>query len=212
MSSTTKEPASPPRAAGGRRPRGRPRDANVEPAVQSATLALLAEVGYDRLSIEAVAARAGVAKTTVYRRWAGKPELVLDAMRGIEPLPAAPDDCGCLRDDLLALMQRVVLGTYEKGDPLVVAAIMHAMRSHRELATFVNERLAGVMRRHTAIIIDRAIARGELTPAAQGLELFPDIGPAILVSRLVVMGEPVDEPFRGRLVDELLIPILQHHR
>jgi AcrR family transcriptional regulator len=211
MATDTAQPVSAPRRAP-KRPRGRPRDANVEPAVQGATLALLAEVGYDRLSIEAVAARAGVAKTTVYRRWPGKPELVLDAMRGNDPLPGVPDDCGCLRDDLLALMHRVVLGMYENADPRVVAAIMHAMRSHRTLAAFVNERLAGVMRSHSAIIVERAIARGELTAAARSLELFGDIGPAILVARLVVLGEPVDEPFRVRLVDELLVPILQHLR
>lgn len=79
---------------------GRPRDAERERELLVATLDLLAGVGYDRLTIEAVAAHCGAGKTTVYRRWQGKSELVADAVALFHADAAVPDT-GDLRSDLL---------------------------------------------------------------------------------------------------------------
>ena len=79
-------------------------------AICDATLALLAEVGYDRMSMDAVAARAKASKATIYRRWPGKQELVLDAVRSRAPGMAVPEDTGSLRGDLLATYRSAAHG------------------------------------------------------------------------------------------------------
>jgi AcrR family transcriptional regulator len=100
---TTSEPEQ-----GIRRP-GRPRSAQAHKAIIDATLELLAEEGFQGLSIEAVAARAGVGKTTIYRRWASKDELVIDAIRQVQiDIPVV--DTGNFRNDLAALLKTAYQG------------------------------------------------------------------------------------------------------
>src|SRR5277367_6924805 len=79
--------------------RGRHLDASRDAALRDAALELLAEIGYDRLTIDSVAARAHASKTTIYRRWSGKAELVVDALNCLQRSRPAPDT-GSLRGDL----------------------------------------------------------------------------------------------------------------
>src|SRR5580700_5639700 len=88
---------------------GRPLDASRDVALRDATLALLAEIGYDRLTIDAVAARAHSSKATIYRRWSGKAELVVDALHSLKGSPPTPDT-GSLRGDLEAIAQGATSG------------------------------------------------------------------------------------------------------
>ena len=83
-----------------RRP-GRPRDVGADDAIMDAVVEILTEVGFRGLTIDAVAHRAGVGKATIYRRWPGKEQLVLDALTA-ERVPVPEPDTGSLRDDLLA--------------------------------------------------------------------------------------------------------------
>src|SRR6202451_3503036 len=83
---------------------GRPLDATRDVALRDAALALLAEIGYDRLTIDSVAARAHASKATIYRRWPGKAELVVDALTSLKGAPLVPDT-GTLRGDLEAIGQ-----------------------------------------------------------------------------------------------------------
>jgi AcrR family transcriptional regulator len=100
---TTSEPEQ-----GIRKP-GRPRSAQAHKAIIDATLELLAEEGFQGLSIEAVAARAGVGKTTIYRRWSSKDELVMDAIREVQiDIPVV--DTGNFRNDLAALLKTAYQG------------------------------------------------------------------------------------------------------
>src|ERR1700734_4422967 len=85
--------------------RGRHLDASRDAALRDAALELLAEIGYDRLSIDAVAARAKASKMTIYRRWSGKAELVVDALSCLRK-PGEVPDTGSLRGDLQALGRR----------------------------------------------------------------------------------------------------------
>ena len=85
---------------------GRPLDASRDVALRDAALDLLAEIGYDRLTIDSVAARAHASKTTIYRRWSGKAELIVDALnslKGSHPVP----DTGSLRGDLEAIAREL---------------------------------------------------------------------------------------------------------
>lgn len=100
---TTSEPER-----GIRKP-GRPRSAQAHKAIIDATLELLAEEGFQGLSIEAVAARAGVGKTTIYRRWASKDELVMDAIRQVQ-IDVPVVDTGNFRNDLVALLKTFYQG------------------------------------------------------------------------------------------------------
>src|SRR3954447_19240453 len=85
--------------------RGRPRDPARRRAILDAAMALIAEVGYDRMTVDAIAARGGVSKPTLYRRWPhGKPQLVADAIRERHAERGPVPDTGSLRDDLLALV------------------------------------------------------------------------------------------------------------
>ncbi len=94
-------------AEGERRPPGRPRSADADRAIVKATLELLTESGVASLAIEQVAARAGVAKATIYRRWPNKEALILDALAAVEDRPLTLPGTS-LRDDLLALVQGMV--------------------------------------------------------------------------------------------------------
>ena len=97
-------------------PRGRPRSSEAERAILDATVALYAERGMAGLSVEAVAARAGVAKTTIYRRWPSKEELVLAAVTAARgPAPEPPG--ASVRDDLLFLLGRVGARTGSPPSP-----------------------------------------------------------------------------------------------
>jgi len=100
---TTSEPEQ-----GIRKP-GRPRSAQAHKAIIDATLELLAEEGFQGLSIEAVAARAGVGKTTIYRRWPSKDELVMDALRHVQ-IDVPVIDTGNFRNDLVVLLKTVYQG------------------------------------------------------------------------------------------------------
>ena len=83
---------------------GRPRSAQAHKAILDATLELLAEEGFQGLSIEEVAARAGVGKTTIYRRWSSKEELVIDAIREVQ-INLSIVDTGNFRNDLMTLLK-----------------------------------------------------------------------------------------------------------
>ena len=100
---TTSEPEQ-----GIRKP-GRPRSAQAHKAIIEATLELLAEEGFQGLSIEAVAAKAGVGKTTIYRRWSSKEELVMDAIRQVQ-IDIPMTDTGNFRNDLAVLLKTAYHG------------------------------------------------------------------------------------------------------
>jgi len=185
----------------GRRP-GRPRSEEAHDAILSAAIALIREVGYDAVTMEAIAARAGVGKATLYRRWKEKETLVIEALGRI--LHAIPvPDTGSARGDLLGLM-RVAVGMY--GDPashvllsgLVAAmarspAIAHAMR------TGFDARWRAAMRQ----VLERGTARGELR-AELDVELATDVVSGPFFYRYLMSGGPVDEPSARALVEVAL--------
>ena len=108
---TTSEPEQ-----GIRKP-GRPRSAQAHKAIIDATLELLAEEGFQGLSIEAVAARAGVGKTTIYRRWSSKDELVMEAIRHLQ-IDVPVIDTGNFRNDLVALLKTFYQGLMAHPYPI----------------------------------------------------------------------------------------------
>ena len=145
---------------------GRPRDEAREQAILDAAIDLVAEVGYDAMSIEAVAARAKSSKATIYRRWPGKAELVAEAMRRrAEPVLEDLPDTGSLRGDLLALVQRMFDGM--KGvDGGLMCGLAVAVRTDAEFGRLMASHLHEQKLRSVAF--DRVPGRGPGRARARG--------------------------------------------
>jgi AcrR family transcriptional regulator len=185
--------------------RGRPRDPQRREAILHAALALVAEVGYDRTTVDAIAARAGVSKPTLYRRWPhGKRELVADAFRGHRQRADTPDT-GSLRGDLLAV---VAIQTGQMLEDIhLTCGLMTQLRASKELAAVMREHVVADERARFDVILQRAAARGEL-PAGEVSPLFADVAGSMVFGRATFTGEPVDRAFAEELVDRILLPIL----
>lgn len=180
-----------------------------EEAILLATLELLAEVGYDRMTMDAVAARAHASKATIYRRWPGKPELVVSAVKQYAASPAAaPAESGDLRQDLLAVLL-TMRSSLTGQDAALILGLMIAMRRDAELAAAVREQVITDKGEAFGAVIARAVARGEL-PATVDTALFVEISSAMLFSRLFLTGEPLDDAFIHHLIDAVLLPLLNH--
>ena len=180
-----------------------------EEAILRATLELLAEVGYDQLTIDGVAARAHCSKATIYRRWQGKPELVIAAVRRHSAPPPQPaPGTGSLREDLLAALE-AMRSSLAGQDTALLLGLMTAMRHDRELAAVVREQVVDNKREVFGAAVARAVARGEL-PAGADHTLLAEISSAMLLSRQLVTGEPLDAAFAQELVDDVLLPLLRH--
>ena len=178
-----------------------------ETAILRATLELLAESGYDQLTIDAVAARARCSKATIYRRWPGKAALVITAVRrhAGQPTTAAPDT-GSLRSDLQAALQ-AMRSSLSGQDAALILGLLIAMHRDPELADAVREQVLEAKREVFGAVIARAAARGDV-PATTDGALLAEIGSAVLFSRLLVTGEPLDDAYIQHLVDAVLLPAL----
>jgi len=182
------------------------RGAMREDAIVRATLELLAESGYDQLTIDAVAARARCSKATIYRRWPGKAALVMTAVRRHAGQPAAAPDTGSVRSDLLAALE-AMRSSLSGQDAALILGLLMAMHRDPELAGVVREQVLDVKREVFGAVIGRAAARGDV-PAATDAALLAEISSAVLFSRLLVTGEPLDDAFTQHLVDAVLLPAL----
>jgi AcrR family transcriptional regulator len=185
---------------------GRPRDPRRDAAIRDAALALLAEVGYERMTVDAIAAAAGVSKPTIYRRWAGKQELVADAIRLHPHTQALAPDTGSLRGDLLAAVRQ--LADHQLEDAQVAAGLASRLRDSTELAELIREHAVEAVRGRFTQILDRAAARGELAAEPAVSTLFSDVAPSLVHTRVLLSLEPVDDAFVTELVDRILLPIL----
>lgn len=180
---------------GEQRPGGRAE--RVRSSILEAAFELLTEVGYGGLAVDEVASRAGVHKTTVYRRWPTKPELVAAAV-GVQSEQNIPiPDTGTLSGDLVALARGVVANIGSQGGARRARSIVAASATSDELATtmhsFWSDRLALSMP-----VVERAIARGELADDVDPVLVIETlVGPIWL--RLLLTGEPIDDEFADRV-------------
>jgi AcrR family transcriptional regulator len=189
-----KEPAEENRAP------GRPRDPRVDTAVAAATLELLAEAGYAGLTVDHIAQRAGVGKAGVYRRWPDKESVVLAALTLGEQRPAAPDTGG-LHGDLIAFLTALVRYRAEHLD--AVAAVSSEALTSERIGTAFRESVVGPVRDAVLGILERAVARGELSPTAD-LELLVSVPVALLFTRRLLSGRHPDEDFVRRVAAQMV--------
>ncbi|MFC6288328.1 TetR/AcrR family transcriptional regulator [Nocardioides sp. GCM10027113] len=182
----------------------RPRvEGDRELEILGATLEVLSDVGYDRLTMDAVATRARASKATLYRRWSTKASLVIDALLAQKGTPQAPDT-GSLRGDLL----EVFCGAGGMLDPravVVFSAVLTAMHRDEELAGEFRSRVIEPKLAVSRAVYQRAIERGEVRP-----DLDPSLfGPAlagILLHRAFLMGEEPTPERVARVVDQIILP------
>jgi AcrR family transcriptional regulator len=175
-------------------------------AICDATLALLLEVGYDRMSMDAVAARAHASKATIYRRWPGKQELVLDAVKARGVVLTVAEDTGSLRGDLVATYRSAAHGS-AADDADLIAGVLRAMRSAPELADCVRTQVVESKCDVARTIVARAVARGELPEETDPLILH-EVASALWFHRVLVVGARVDDAFITHVVDDVLMPLL----
>jgi AcrR family transcriptional regulator len=170
---------------GQRRP-GRPRSAQAHQAILKAALELLAEEGYQGMSIEGVAARAGVGKTTIYRRWESKEELVLDAVASLHAeIPII--DSGNLRADLITLMQTALHSFSENPALIDLLLKMGAeIKANRQPFQLLFTRLLAPRLQNINQLIRGAQERGEIRPDIDPLLIMSMIGGSLLYHYLLL--------------------------
>ncbi|AZM93867.1 TetR/AcrR family transcriptional regulator [Streptomyces sp. W1SF4] len=157
----------------------------------TATLDMLGSLGFDSLTIEGVAQRSGVNKTTIYRWWSSKSELLRDALLHSHVLRFDPADTGSLRGDLTAIAEQVQqLLDDEHRRTIVEAALVGAVR-HQAMRDLVVSFLDDRFGRHQAVF-ERAVARGDLPPDADPAPLVDAMAGALWMRILVRRGAVAD--------------------
>lgn len=188
--------------------RRRPRvEGDREIEILDACLELVVELGYDRLTMDAVAARARASKATLYRRWASKPTLVVDALvRAKGTPPDAVPDTGTLRGDLIAAFcgqtRPVIADT-----TAIIGTVVSAVATDPEFAALFRERFVGPKIAAFRQIYARAQERGEVGEDAD-LEIIAPALAAVLLHRAFVLGLPPTDDVVARVVDHLILPAL----
>ncbi|WP_433469839.1 TetR/AcrR family transcriptional regulator [Spirillospora sp. CA-128828] len=191
------------------RPVRRPRmTAEREIELLVAALDELREVGYEALTMDAVAARGRCSKATLYRQWQSKPQMIAAALYATRPVDAGEIDTGTLRGDLLALGGE--LAAHAEKDTALFAALAHASLTDRALASAVRTTLLEPETAHLATFIERAIRRGELAASPDAIAFVPHLVFSVLVSRPLFEDAYADPEYLTRFIDQVILPVLQH--
>ncbi|MFJ7260358.1 TetR/AcrR family transcriptional regulator [Streptomyces globosus] len=167
--------------------RGRPRDERSGAAIMKAAGELLMENGYAGLSIGAVAARAGVGKDTVYRRWSGKPELVYEAVFTAADTADVPDT-GVLEEDLAAVVQSLIDEFSAPPAAAALPGLLADFAATPELRATIRSRFLRPARERLVVVFDRAEQRGE-TGADLPVDLVLDTLAGAVFFHLGIVGE-----------------------
>lgn len=184
---------------------GRKRDESRDPEILAATIDVLAEVGYDRMTVDMVAARAKAGKATLYRRWPSKADLVVDAVGcmggGVaRPLP----DTGTLRGDLVALLSPKTV--HDASRKLrVLLGLASVIVQSPELAESIGEAFLEPRTRLTKALLQRAVDRGEAA-AETDVELLSRVSSSMVIARALLDQKPVDRAFLLTVIDGIILP------
>jgi AcrR family transcriptional regulator len=182
---------------------GRPKDARADRAILETTLELIAERGAHAFRTEDVAARAGVGKGAIYRRYRSQEELVTAAVAALVREEIAVPDTGSTRGDLLALMREAV-ELYRSSLPgRLMPKLIGAMADNPELARAVRDGFLAVRRSALSEVLRRGVERGDLRPDLD-LELALDVLGGPLFYRLLITGGPLDEQLAEGVADLIL--------
>jgi len=184
---------------------GRPRDPEADRAILQATIELLGEEGYEGLSIEGVAARAGVGKTTVYRRWPSKEPLVVDAIGRCkspeDPAPTRADES--TRDALVRVLNHFTRAMELSESGRMMAGLIVEMSHNPELAEAVRTGILEHRRSFVFAILKRGIELGEIRRDVD-VEVVADMLSGPVVMRVLLTGGPITPRLVRKVVDTML--------
>jgi AcrR family transcriptional regulator len=181
--------------------RGRPRDTEADARILASTFRQLVRVGYGGLSIESVAADAGVAKTTIYRRYPSKRDLVVAALREATPFPAPALDLPA-REALEAFVRGAIAMLIESGAFRVLGSLLVEDQRHPGLLDVFRERILFPRRAMVEAILQRGIERGEVRREVDPLIVIEMIAGAVF-GHHVILGLKGDEAWTRSLVDHV---------
>ncbi len=197
---------------------GRARDAGRDKLIQEAALALLSELGPEAVSMEAVAARAGVGKATVYRRWSTLADLIADATDTLVfPAVSNRDHPGLLRDDLIDSLVDAT-GCLDPHRQRLISTVLEASLRGTHSVAGLRARFVQCVRTAMEGAIERAVSRGELevtNPDAGGLggeSVLLAVAVGLMVNFPHITGRPIGVSEFERIVDEALLPLLKRAR
>lgn len=184
---------------------GRKRDHTRDPEIMTAAIDVLAEVGYERMTVDMVAARAKAGKATLYRRWPSKADLVLDAVGCMGAAKAGPlPDTGSLRGDLVALLSPRTV--HDADHKLKVMLGLASVTAHSpELAESIREAFLEPRAAVTRALLERAKERGEISPSCD-VGLLSRVSSSMVISRAMFEHRPVDRAFLLSVIDGVIIP------
>jgi AcrR family transcriptional regulator len=185
----------------------RPRvEGDRETEILVAALEVLGEVGYDRLTMDAVARKAKASKATLYRRWTSKAALVIDALHNAHPdkKHLSDVDTGTLRGDLVATFCADG-GLTDKSEVDGFAAILTAITLDPEFAAIFRRDVLGPKIAANRAIFERAMARGEISPDVD-LELLVPALPGIVLNRFFTEGLAPTPDVVVRVIDQIILP------
>jgi EmrB/QacA subfamily drug resistance transporter len=182
-------------------PRGRPRNEACTGEIMIAALELVAEVGIAGLTMDGVAARAGVGKATIYRRWSSKEALMLDAWMSCVRAPVVPDT-GNLRDDLVAVLTGFDRPLSERDLQRIFPQMIAAAKVNPDVADAYKTFIAG-RRRPLATVLQRGVERGDIDPTVD-LDVVYDLLVAPMLFRWLVTDASIDEDVTDRLITIVL--------
>lgn len=180
--------------------------AEREHEVFEAVLELLREVGYEALTMDAIAHRTHSSKATLYRQWRSKPELVATALRHAKRVPLEEIDTGSLRGDLQEMM--CVGVEHTERDRALMRGLAQAAHSNEELHQALRELLILPEVEKLRTMVRRAVDRGEIAAQAPALEFVPHMLCGAFIARDLIEAEPVDLDYLMRYVDAVVIPAL----
>jgi AcrR family transcriptional regulator len=185
----------------------RPRVEGVrEQEILDAALEVLGEVGYDRLTMDAVAQRAKASKATLYRRWNSKATLVVEALASTKGTPEAPDT-GDLRTDLVTAFCGMG-GLTDHDTTATFGAVITAVSTDPEFAAEFRRQVVGPKSAVSRIVFERARERGEVREDLD-LDLITPALAGIVLHRVFVLGEQPDSELIERAIDQIILPAVR---
>ncbi|MBQ1099852.1 TetR/AcrR family transcriptional regulator [Streptomyces sp. NPDC097107] len=178
-----------------------------EAELYEAVLDLLREVGYDALTMDAVAARTRSSKATLYRQWGGKPELVVRAMRHNKPGEIGDVDTGSLRGDLHALMAREDDCTMAQNSALMRGVAM-ALHQNPDLRQAFRDQLVEPEMAEFRHLLQRAVDRGEIRADCPALDFLVPMLVGAFATRTLLEDQPPTRAFLTSYIDAVILPAL----
>ena len=186
---------------------GRPRDPSRDGVIRAAILQLLADVGYGALTMDAVAAEAGVGKATIYRRWRTKQDLVVDTISDLNAAEAHSPDTGSLEGDLREMLHTLV-GVVNGPTGAATLSLLSTVPRHPALAEAFRNGPLSVWQQSFEQVWENAEARGDVGPGFRTSVAAESIS-ALLVQRWLLTGRPVDEAYADEVLDTVIMPLVR---